>query len=263
MSIRTSPWPDGVPCWADLAAPDVDAAIARYAEALAWDVERGGEEYGGYAMCSRRGAAAAGIGPMPPGASPAWTLYFATGDADATARAVQQAGGQVLAAPFDVPGAGRMSVAQDPTGAVFGLWQASQHIGASLVNEPGGLVWEDLRSADPEAARAFYAAVFGFRYDPVPGSADGYTTFALDDGIPLGGMGPHADGSPGGPSFWLAYFAVEDADAAAAAISADGGRLLAGPLDTPYGRLAVVTDPTGATLAVMQTSGEGMPDRAQ
>lgn len=258
MSVRTSPWPQGVPCWADLGTPDVEAALARYGPALGWEFDRSGEEYGGYVMCRRGDAHAAGIGPLQPGNPPAWTLYLAADDADAVARACEGAGGTVLAPAFDVGDAGRMAVVSDPTGAVFGLWQAKDHIGAGLVNEPGGLVWEDLRSPDPDAARAFYAAVFGYRFDEAPGAGEGYTTFALEDGVPLGGIGP-LWGAPA--PHWLACFAVDDAERSAAALAADGGRLVSEPEDTPYGRLAVAADPTGAVLAVMQTSGDGTPDR--
>lgn len=262
MSIRTSPWPPGTPCWADLSAPDVDDAAARYAEAFGWQVERGGPEYGGYATCLVRGSAAAGIGPAQDGAPPAWTLYLATDDVDATAAAVTEAGGSVLAPPFDVMEQGRMAVVADPTGAVFGLWQAGASIGSAVVNEPGGLVWEDLRSTDPDAARAFYAAVFGFRFQAVEGAPEGYTTFSLEDGVPLGGMGGMMGGPPGALSHWVPYVAVSDVETASAAITRGGGSVLHGPDDTPWGRLALVADPTGASLCVMQTSGDGTPDRS-
>lgn len=262
MSIRTSRWPAGVPCWADLGTPDVDAATARYGAAMGWEFDRGGEEYGGYVMCSRRGAAAAGIGPSQPGAPSAWTVYLAVDDCDATAAAVGTHGGTVLAGPFDVGTAGRMAVVQDPTGAVLGLWQAADHLGAGLVNEPGGLVWEDLRSTDPDRARAFYAAVFGHRFDAVEGADGSYTTFALGDGTPLGGIGGMAGAPDGAASHWLAYFAVEDADRSASALAAGGGEVLSGPAPTPYGLLATVRDGDGAVLAVMQTAGDGAPDRS-
>lgn len=259
MSARTSPWPQGVPCWADLGTPDVDAALARYGPPLGWEFERSGEEHGGYVMCRRSGAHAAGIGPLQPGNPPAWTVYLAAADADAVARACAGAGGTVLAPAFDVGDAGRMAIVQDPAGAVFGLWQAKDHIGAGLVNEPGGLVWEDLRSPDPDAARRFYAAVFGYRYEEVPGAGDGYTTFALEDGVPLGGIGPMW-GAPA--PHWLPYFAVDDVEAGLVAVADGGGAVLQPAKDTPYGRMGTVADPTGAVLALMQVAGDGTPDRS-
>ena len=99
MSIRTSPWPAGVPCWADLMVPDVRGASAFYAAVLHWELPEPDEEYGGYVVAHRDGHAVAGIGPEQPGARTAWTLYFATDDADATSAAAAEAGGTVLLPP--------------------------------------------------------------------------------------------------------------------------------------------------------------------
>lgn len=139
MSLRTSPWPAGVPCWADLSTSDV---------------------------------------------------YFASEDVDATAARIGELGGTVLAPPLDVGPLGRMCVAADPSGAVFGVWQAGSHIGAGVVNEPGGLTWDDLRSTDPETAGRFYTALFGFRIDPLAAAGPDYGTYALPgEDFPLGGVG--------------------------------------------------------------------------
>jgi predicted enzyme related to lactoylglutathione lyase len=156
-----------------------------------------------------------------------------------------------------------MSVAADPSGAAFGIWQAGTHIGAGLVNEPGGLTWEDLRSTRPAAAQDLYRAVFGYRLDPVPMAGEEYRTFALpDEEFPLGGMGPMMGSPEGTPSHWLVYFGVESTDAAVAAGTAAGGTLVAPAFDSPYGRLALLADPAGASFAVIETAGSPQPDRA-
>ena len=91
MSIRTSPWPAGVPCWTDLAVPDVAAAQAFYGDVIGWTYQDTAADYGGYVIAQSRGAAAAGIGPLPQeGMHPAWTLYLASDDADTTAGAVTE-----------------------------------------------------------------------------------------------------------------------------------------------------------------------------
>jgi predicted enzyme related to lactoylglutathione lyase len=264
MSTRTSRWPAGIPCWADLSVPDVDAAVAFYESVLGWTATDSGEEYGGYRIASVRDAAAAGIGPqMAEGFPVAWTLYLATDDADAAAAAVTAHGGTLLMPPGDVGPMGRMAIAADPSGAVFGLWQAGQMIGASLVNEPGGLVWEDLRSTDPAAAQEFYRAVFGYRYEPVEMAGPDYGTFSLpDERAPLGGMGGMMGSPDGTPSHWLVYFGVESTDAAVAAAEAAGGKVVMPAMDSPYGRVAAVADPVGATFCVIETGDNPQPDRA-
>jgi len=264
MTVRTAPWPAGFPCWADLTVPDVDAAAAFYADLLGWSFGTPDEAFGGYVIATVSDAPAAGIGPLQSPEQPAaWTLYIAGDDADATAGAVTRAGGQVLLPPGDVGPLGRMFVAADPTGAVFGVWQAGTHIGAGVTNEPGGLVWEDLRSSDPDSARAFYSAVFGFEMRPLEMAGPDYATFHLPgDPTPLGGMGGMMGAPEGTPSHWLVYFGVADVDAAVATATSRGGAALAPAFDTSFGRMAALTDPAGAVFWVVRTDFSQLPDRS-
>lgn len=264
MPLRTSPWPAGVPCWVDLAVPDVPAAEDFYAAVLGWTFQRDTTgEYGGYSLAQVQGAAAAGIGPaLQAGIPAAWTLYLASDDADRTATAVTAAGGTMLLPPGDIGPLGRLFVAADPTGAVFGVWQHGQHIGAGWHSEVGGLIWEDLRTADPVAARAFYTAVFGYETRSVEMAGPDYRTFTpagQDDAAPLGGIGPMFGAPEGTPPHWLVYFGVADTDAALAAAIAAGGSRPAPPHDSPFGRMGSVMDPFGAVFAVVETDGSSPP----
>jgi predicted enzyme related to lactoylglutathione lyase len=264
MSLRTTPWPNGVPCWADLTVPDVDVAVGFYTSVLGWSVERGGPEFGDYALATVRGSAAAAIGPkQQPDQPSAWTLYLASDDVEGVAAAVPGLGGTVLLPPGDVGPSGRLCIAADPSGAVFGVWQAGTHIGAGVVNEPGGMMWEDLRSTDPDAARAFYSGLFGYRTDPLPQAGPTYSTFARpDEEAPLGGMGGMMGAPDGTPSHWLVYFAVEDAAAAVAAAETAGGSVLMRDFVTPFGTMAGLADPAGAMFMVIQPRPDDpTPDR--
>ena len=264
MTIRTSAWPVGVPCWTDLATSDVEKAQLFYAAVLGWQFLDPAEDFGGYVIAHVGGAATAGIGPlMGDQQRPSWTLYLASDNADETAIAVDRNGGTVLLAPGDVGPSGRMFIASDPAGAVFGVWQAGTAIGSSLVNEPGGITWEDLRSTDPDAARAFYGAVFGYDFQPVPMAGPDYTTFhSSDQEPPLGGMGGMFGAPEGTPSHWLVYFSVADLDAALGAAESSGGHVLAPAFETPYGRRGAVVDPAAATFWLMQQPpDQPRPDR--
>ena len=190
------------------------------------------------------------MGPqMDPADPPRWTTYFATEDAEATAAQVSDAGGTVVMQPMDVGPMGRMVIALDPQGHPFGLWQAGQHTGVRIYNEPGALVWNDAAVDDPDAARAVYAKVFGFRFDEGEGEdMGGYTTFATDD-QPLGGLGGHQPGSPKG---WTTCFSVASTDDAVSAVERGRGKVIMAAQDTPFGRFAVVEDPWGAAFSVMQ-----------
>jgi predicted enzyme related to lactoylglutathione lyase len=105
------------------------------------------------------------------------------------------------------------------------------------------------RLTDPEAARTFYTEVFGYHYQAMPGAPGDYLTFHLSE-APLGGMGGMMDPSDVSPSHWVAYFSVADTDAAVAAAVGGGGALQGTPMDTPFGRMAFLTDPDGAVFAL-------------
>lgn len=262
MSTRTATWPAGIPCWTDLMASDVAASSAFYTAVLGWEVPAPDDAYGGYVVAHVGGAATAGIGPTREGARTAWTLYFATDDAEATAAAVREHGGTVVAPPADVMDLGRMAIVSDPAGAVFGLWQAGSFNGSQLVGEPGALSWEDLRSTDPATAKAFYTGVFGHEVTPLDMAGPDYGTFsAPGDPAPYGGMG--GTFGAGGPSHWLVYFAVADPDAAVAAAEQAGGSVVAPAFDTPFGRMAGLADPDGAVFWVARGNDQQVPDRAR
>lgn len=252
MATRDTPWPAGTPCWVDLAVPDVPRAAEFYAAVLGWTLVDSGAEFGHYRIAHVDGRAAAGLGPVVQEGQPSsWTVYLASDDADATAELITQHGGGLLFEPMDIAGNGRMAVAVDPAGAVFGVWQALGMIGAGVYNEPGGLAWEDARLTDAAAARGFYSAVFGYTYRSLEGAPDDYATFH-SGGDPLGGIGGMMGAPEGTPSHWLPYFAVVDADAAVAAVERGGGGVVAPLESTAFGRMATVTDPFGAVFAVIQ-----------
>jgi hypothetical protein len=260
MSERTSYAP-GIPSWVDLASPDLDAAVEFYSGLFGWQVpaSENVEETGGYRRATKDGADVAGMMPlMQEGQPTVWSSYIAVEDADATAAAVKEAGGSVMAEPMDVKDLGRMAIFADPTGAVFGIWQPGTFAGAGRVNEAGALTWNELATRDPEAAKAFYTAVFGWSFrDSEMGEMGTYTEW-LNGEDSIGGMMDVSGRLPDEvPAHWLVYFAVENTDAVLETVKASGGGVSFGPIDIPAGRFAIVTDPHGAAFAVIQ-----MPDEA-
>ncbi len=253
---RKTEYAQGTPDWVDLQTTDQSAAKRFYTSLFGWSYDDNPMPGGGvYAMATLNGETVAAIAPIPPGASegvpPVWNTYLAVDDADATVAKVSPAGGQVLMSAVDIGEAGRMAFVADPTGATVGLWQANRHIGATLVNEPGALVWNELLTDKPDSALAFYEAVLGLTHSTME-MAPGQTYRVLNvGGSGVGGcMEPPM---PGVPNQWLVYFAVDDADATAAKAAADGGQIVAAPFDIPsVGRCAVLTDPQGATFSVMR-----------
>jgi predicted enzyme related to lactoylglutathione lyase len=256
MVQRDTPWPAGTPCWVDLGAEDVARAATFYSTLFGWETQVGPPETGGYVMCEVQGRPVAGIGPKqgPPEAPAAWTTYLAADDADATTAKVTAAGGAVLAEPFDVMDVGRMSVAADPGGAVFGIWQARSHSGMRLANEPGTVCWNENMSRNFEANKAFYSAVFGYGYDDMSSADFSYATFKTT-GDPIGGIGDLGTmAPPETPAHWMTYFGVDDADEAAETAIKLGGSVMRPAWDTPYGRMAILADDQGAVFAIMAMS---------
>jgi uncharacterized protein len=250
MPTRDTSWPDGTPCWVDYGAADLPTAKGFYAELFGWEYTEGNDEqYGGYINALKDGREAAGLGPqMDDAGPPSWTTYFATSDSAAAVARIKDAGGMVVVEPMEVAPFGTMTIAVDPQGNAFGLWQSAEHTGVRIHNEPGSLAWNEAAVDDPEGARAFYSAVFGFTFEEMPDSG-GYTTFTNTD-QPLGGLGGHQPGSPKG---WTTCFSVADTDAAIATVEAKGGKVTMAPMDTEFGRFAVVEDPWGAAFSVMQS----------
>jgi len=253
MSTRDERWEQGTPSWVDLSSPDPAASQEFYRSLFGWEIEDSGPEMGNYGMCLLGGRPVAGIGPQMGGgdAPPAWLTYLAVDDVEKTAEAIASNGGTVVAPPMDVGDAGRMAVAQDPTGAVFGIWQAGETIGFERFNEPGSVVWNEAMSRDPERAKEFYSAVFGYGYEAVEGQPYWMLQAAAHHRT-VGGIGALEPNLPGDvPAQWRTYFLVGDTDAGAAKAGELGGTVVQAPVDTPYGRMAVVTDPHGATFSIM------------
>jgi len=124
------------------------------------------------------------------------------------------------------------------------------------MSETGTVLWNELSTTDPEAARRFYAAVLGWAYEEMAGPDGPYTICRAGDAMAGGLMKTPA---PEIPSKWVPYFQVADVDATARAIEQAGGRILFPAMDVEnVGRMVWAADPTGATIAFMTPF--AMPD---
>ena len=264
----------GVPCWIDTSQPDPEAAVDFYSGLFGWDFEgvMPPGAPGKYFIARLRSGDVAAVGSQPAGAPPmaVWNTYVWVQSADEAAAKVRQAGGRVLTDPFDVMDAGRMAVFTDPEGAAFCVWQAKEHRGARIVNEPGSLNFNGLNTRDAESAKPFYGSLFGWETLGLDGGAEmwrlpGYGDFLeqsepglrarmAESGAPEGfedvvaAIDPLADEEPDVPPHWSVTFAVDDADATAARAAELGGKVTVAPFDAPWVRMTVITDPQGATF---------------
>lgn len=267
MPVHEGSFAPGTPCWADVMVDDLGRAKDFYGALLGWTFEDLPAEAGGYVMARKDGRVVAGAmakNPDDPGQVDSWTVYLATDDVDDAAARARTAGGVFFLEPTDILQIGRIAVGADPAGAAYGLWQAKEHTGADLVDEPGALCWAESMSRDYEASKAFYSDVFGYRLQEIGEGGFHYSVATLEDDKPIGGIGAIPAAAPADvPSHWMVYFAVPDADAAAEQVTALGGSVMQPPFDTPYGRMALVAGPQGETFSVMQLPEDAGQDSAQ
>lgn len=242
------------PVWFDLSTSDFAAAKALYAELFGWTFGDSPAELGFYTMAFANGIPAAAVAPKMPGqeaASATWTVYFGVTDADATLARITAHGGTVMVPPMAIPpDLGRMAVAIDPGGAVFGLWEHGSFHGAGIEGEHGAMCWTEVACRNAAANAEFYAAVFGLRSERLPNEAVEY--YMLHDGEPaVAGVMQMDAAWEGIPPHWMPYFAVDSLGAANATLTKHGGKMLNGPIPSPYGKIMVVQDPQGAVFSYM------------
>jgi predicted enzyme related to lactoylglutathione lyase len=262
----------GEPCWLDLVTSKPDAAIEFYGGLFGWTVEQAppGADYRTFVKDGRR---VAGLTPVTELAGDrgrlddgglddgglddgwlddGWLVYLAVGDADATATAIREAGGEVLQNK-ELRGLGRMLIARDATGAIVGAWQSGDHPGFGLTREPGAPMWQELHAEHYAAAVDFYERAFDWDTRVLSDSDElRFTTMGDGANAAAGIMDAAATLPEIERSRWVAYFGVENANESAVRVTDLGGAMLERVEDTPYGRMARASDPSGFTFYIMQ-----------
>jgi uncharacterized protein len=244
--------------WPELATTDQKGGVAFYRKLFDWDVNEqpiGPNEM--YSLFQLRGKEVAAAYTMRAderqlGIPPHWNAYVSVTNVDEATERAKSLGATVLAPPFDVMDAGRMSVIQDPQGAVVQLWQAKRNPGARILNEPGALCWTELVTTDMNAAEKFYTQLFGWsaKSGTDGGSTPPYTEFSVGGSAGAGMMAVQPEWGKV-PPHWTPYFMVADCDAAAQKAVAAGGKVAMPPTDiSKVGRFAMIQDPQGAMFAI-------------
>ncbi|MFF2525000.1 VOC family protein [Streptomyces liangshanensis] len=259
--VRRTP---GTPCWVNLMLHDVPAAEAFYGVLFGWEFAQGPPELGLYMRARIGDDEIAGIGQIQPNRllHVCWTTYLATDDADASANAIRTNGGTVAVPPLAAGQAGRLIIALDPAGALFGIWEAATYVGTTLSGPHGTPVWSELITPETASIGAFYRGLFTYDEQGERGAggagargeaAAGPDLQTLDlGGTPLASL--HGIGSGRFRKrrpYWVVYFAVDDTDASARLATERGGQVLRPPQDGPYGRTAIVADPQGALFGIV------------
>ncbi|MBV1949260.1 VOC family protein [Streptomyces sp. BV129] len=255
---------EGTPCWADAMFTDLEGAKRFYGEVLGWTFGESSSEYGNYTQAYADDKAVAAIVPPMPGqeGQSQWCLYFSSPDAAATAAKIRESGGEVLMGPMPVSDFGTMVIAREPSGAVFGVWQGGAHEGFEATATPGAYCWAEVLTREPEKTDAFLSGVFPYRVKEMADEHIDFRLFDVGADAVLGRMRMGEEFPPEVPSYVSVYFTVDDCDAAVARATEGGAVLRFGPMTSPFGRFAALTDPQGANFSVIDiTTTEGETPR--
>ncbi len=240
--------------WFELVTSDQNAAKEFYSKLFGWEISDNpmGPDMV-YTTMKKDGKSVGALYGMDKaqlerGVPPHWNVYISSDNADDTTKKSASLGGTALMEPFDVMEFGRMSMIQDPTGAVFGIWQSKQHTGAQLIGEVGSFCWWELNTKDTAKAKDFYTKLFGW----TTGGDANYTEWKNSSDT-IGGMIEIKPEWGPVPPNWLSYVLVDNCDVTAAKIKELSGSVMMGPQDIEnMGRFAVVSDPQKAVFAIYQ-----------
>ena len=256
--------------WYELLTSDADAAQAFYEGLVGWTFSDSGQPGMDYRMFGMGQPEVGGLMALTPemtqgGARPLWAGYIAVDDVDAAAAKVADLGGKVLMGPDDIPDVGRFAFCADPQGAPFYIMRGNSDEGSTAfaATEPreGHVAWNELVTADPEGAHAFYADLFGWeKADAIEmGPMGTYQMYrnGADRDFMFGATMKKPDDMP--VSLWAYYIRVPDIDVAATYVADKDGQIVNGPMEIPGGEYVFqAMDPQGAMVSILgpRTGGE-------
>ncbi|MGW1530346.1 VOC family protein [Streptomyces sp. NPDC002159] len=241
---------DSTPAWVELSTADPEMSTRFYGRLFGWNFADGfgGQRRSRLALLGERPVAA--ITATPTAGRGMWTIYINVTDADKTAEKINQAGGSVVTGLHPRGSAGRAAVFADQSGTRFGVWEAGEHRGSGVADEPGSFFGGELISDDVHASGAFYGQVFGWTL------SEPYGLLNRRD-WQLGGQNisvllPRPAAMPAEiPPYWDVYFSVADVEQAADAAVRLGATVLMPATAAEHGVIAVFSDPTGAVFTVL------------
>lgn len=246
----------GRPIWYELMTTDVEAADAFYRNVVGWTSAPFDASPTPYRVFKRSGdAQVAGLMERPSDLRmpPFWAMYVGVPNLDDAKKQIARLGGSELSPVIDVPTVGRLQMVKDPQGAGFYIMQPeSRERTPETDPEVGAASWHELMTTDAPAAMKFYGELFGWQ----PGEAmdmgpmGKYHIFNRPRGM-IGGMMNKPPELAQVPPHWVIYFRVPDINAAAARVTANGGRVLNGPMEVPGGSWILnAMDPQGAAFSL-------------
>jgi uncharacterized protein len=241
--------------WADLVTDDVRAARQFYGELFGWSFYT----VGNYTIVVNAERPMCGMfqreRPKDGSAQPRWFGYISVGNVKKAQKTVAKLGARVLAAPQEFPKRGEQAVFADPEGAVFGVMKSSSGDPEDLLAEPGDWVWIELLSRDARKAGEFYRAVAGYDVVENTSSPRPEDFVFVSEGYARAAAVTLPKDRPSAAPTWLLFVRVNNLSGCVEKATQLGGKVVLPPDPKLFeGKLAVIADPTGAAVGVMQWS---------
>jgi predicted enzyme related to lactoylglutathione lyase len=187
-----------------------------------------------------------------------WVPYMSVESVEDCCTRIGELGGEVCMGATQFP-PGRFAVVHDPQKAMFSPFTPKDGLPVATTRRPGAgaFCWDDLLTSDPQGAAKFYGALLGWGSMAWDGGGAERHALLTPGGVPLGGiLGLPREAAH--PPMWLSYVCVEDAVASAARAETLGGKIVTAPADIPVaGRCAVLRDPSGASIGILQPGARG------
>ncbi len=242
--------------WADLFTSNPAVARTFYTGLFGWTsraIERNGHPY--YVL-SNGDRPIAGIAPLTlrfkAASQGRWVRFISVPDVPGAVRQVTAAGGRIVFPARDLPQRGAQAVLSDQEGALIGVIHSSSGDPGEYMAEPGDWVWEELFSANPAAASKSYRALFSYQIEP-DGRISRQDAFIIASGGYARASLAQLPQRPGVYPAWLSFVRVGNLDAAITRAIALGGRVLAKPTPPhPDSRMAILADPLGAAIGIVE-----------
>jgi len=245
--------------WADLVTDDIPAARKFYGELFGW----GFYSQGNYTIVVNAEHPLCGMfqreRPKDGSAQPRWFGYISVGNVNKAQKTVIKLGGRVLAAPQDFPKRGEQAVFADPEGAVFGVLKSSGGDPEDFLADPGDWIWIELLSRDARKAGEFYRAVAGYDIVENATSPRPEDYVLVSEGYARAAALTLAKEVSSSAPTWILFVRVKNLSESVAKATQLGGKILLQPnAKLLEGKLAVIEDPSGAALGVMEWSAEAL-----
>jgi uncharacterized protein len=245
-------------CWWELGTADAMAAKEFYGDLFGWNfIDSPMPPDGIYTVLQLGDKNIAGLyklnkTQLEQNVPPHWLSYLCVRDVTDATQKAKDLGSTILMQPFDVAEMGKMSVIQDPEGAVVALWQTVKGSGPTLMNVTGSVCWNELYVRDMNRGRDFYTRLLGWTVQDIVVNDHPYLIFKKGE-KQVASMMQITPEMAGAPPHWMIYFAVADCEKTIQLATSRGAVVLFEPTQVPdVGKFAVLQDPQGAVFSVMQ-----------